>query len=209
MASDVDLGIERRFAPGGGLHMEAPTTGTRRLAGFAIVFNSRSVDLGGFVEIIAPSALDRTLREQIDVRAFHSHDPALLLGRLSNGTLTIRKEPHGLHVEIEPPDTSFGRDVVAMVERGDLAEMSFGFRVEPNGDEWRDDNGTLVRTVHDMTVYEVSTVATPAYRATSIGARAVDTSAAMRSLQQHRQGTLSPARVAYLRRLHRQRLVSV
>jgi len=207
MASD---GLERRFSPSGGLRVAEvlPASSGTRLAGYAVRFGERSVDLGGFVEIIHPSAADRTIREKIDVRAFHSHNSDLLLGRLSNRTLAIRKDPQGLYVEVDvSEDTSFGRDVVAMVRRGDLTQMSFGFRVERDGDEWANENGTLVRTIYDATIFEVSTVAAPAYPTTSIGAREVDTSVAMKSLEAHRQGRLPASRVAYLRRLHRQRLV--
>lgn len=41
--------------------------GRQQVSGYAIVFNSPSVDQGGFTEIVAPSALDRTLRENSDI----------------------------------------------------------------------------------------------------------------------------------------------
>src|SRR5262245_28544012 len=90
------------------------------LRGTAIVFNSRSENLGGFVEIIRPEAFRRTLDEGIDLRALVGHDPDKPIGRLSKGTLRVEVDADGVHVEIEPPNTSLGRDVVESVRRGDM-----------------------------------------------------------------------------------------
>lgn len=146
----------------------------RKIRGTAIVFNSRSVDLGGFTEIILPEAIDRTLREGLDVRALVDHESGKVIGRTKAGTLLLRKTRKGLEVEIDPPDTSYARDLLESVERGDISGMSFGFRVV--SDEWRMLDGEAVREVTDMIVSEVSVVAFPAYEAT-------DVSVAQRSLQ--------------------------
>ena len=55
----------------------AVATGTESggtLRGHAIVFGARSLDLGGFVEIIRPSAVDRTIAEKTDLRALWNHN---------------------------------------------------------------------------------------------------------------------------------------
>ncbi len=149
----------------------------RRLRGMAIVFNSRSQDLGGFREIIHPEAIDRTLREGIDVRALVDHDSAKIMGRLSAGTLLLRKTAKGLAIENEPPDTSYARDLAVSIDRRDVTGMSFGFRVEPGGAEFREEDGEIIRDVFDMRVHEVSFVTFPAYEAT-------DARDAIRSLQE-------------------------
>ena len=82
-----------------------PTQG-RTLRGYAIAFNSISEDLGGFREIILPDAVDRTLRERLDVRALVDHDPSQVLGRTTAGTLRLEKDAKGLIAEIDPPDTT-------------------------------------------------------------------------------------------------------
>jgi len=146
----------------------------RLIRGMPIVFNSLSLDLGGFREIITPEAVDRTLREQIDVRALVDHDSAKIMGRRSAGTLTLRKDPDGIIARIDPPDTSYAKDIVVSIERGDVDGMSFGFRVIT--DEWRLQDGEPVREVHDMEIREVSIVTFPAYEET-------DVSMAKRSLE--------------------------
>lgn len=155
------------------------TADNRRMVGYAIVFNSRSVDLGGFREIIAPEAVDRTINEGMDVRALFDHDTSKVLGRTRSGTLQLRKDSHGLKVTIEPDlGISYASDLMRAVARGDISGMSFGFRVI--SDEWNYDGKVPVRTVTDMKVHEVSVVTMPAYEATDI-------QAALRSLTAFQQ----------------------
>lgn len=72
----------------------------RKIRGYPIVFNSLSVDLGGFREIIAPEAVERTLNEGLDVRALVDHDSSKVIGRTRSGTLRLRKDAKGLLMEL-------------------------------------------------------------------------------------------------------------
>ncbi len=173
--------------------------GSSRLRGYAIVFNAQSQNLGGFREIIAPEAMDRTLKEAIDVRALVDHDSAKILGRYTAGTLQMNKDGKGLRVTIEPdPDISYARDIMLAVKRGDIDGMSFAFRTVE--DDWNyDDEEMPIRTVVDMRVSEVSVVTFPAYTQTDI-------QTAQRSMQefasQHRRGMS----IDMARKLHKTRL---
>jgi len=168
-----------------------------RLDGLAIVFNSQSVDLGGFVEVIAPEAVDRTLAGGADVRALVDHDAAKILGRTRAGTLTMRKESRGLRVRIETdPEISYVKDLLRSVDRGDVSGMSFGFRVMPNGDDWDFNQSPPLRTIYDMQVREVSVVTFPAYEATNVDI-------AMRSMLECRSAHgLNGSRLGWLKRWH-------
>jgi hypothetical protein len=138
-----------------------------RLAGYAIVFDSLSNDLGGWRERILPAAIRRGFNETGDVLAFYAHNPEHLLGRLSAKTLQLDVDKHGLHVVIEAPTTTLGQDVVKLMKRNDLTQMSFGF--VPVKSTWsKSASGTLVSTVEDLLLYEVSIVASPAYGSTAI-----------------------------------------
>lgn len=147
----------------------------RRLRGYAIVFGSQSQDLGGFREIIASEAVDRTLGSGADVRALVNHDAGQVIGRTKSGTLSLRKDSHGLAVMIEPdPEISYAKDIMRAVQRGDVSGMSFGFRVLE--EDWNYEGKTPIRTVLDMRMSEVSIVTFPAYEATNVDV-------AIRSLQ--------------------------
>lgn len=141
----------------------------RRVTGYAIVFNELSEDLGGFREIIEPSAVDRTFREHVDVRALANHDPAQVLGRVSAGTLQLEKDGHGLKVSIDLPKTSVGNDLLELVSRRDVNGMSFTFAVvRPDGERFERRAEGPVRVVSDMRVHEVSIVTFPAYQQTDV-----------------------------------------
>jgi HK97 family phage prohead protease len=164
--------------------------GERTIEGVAIAFNSRSVDLGGFVEYILPEAVDQTVRNG-DVHAYYNHNSDRVLGYTGAGTLQIRKDRNGLIVKIYPPSSA--DDVMESIERGDVRGMSFGFSVV--ADDWRMENGIPTRYVTDMIVSEVSVVSKPAYPATSV-------QVAQRSLQSF----LRTVRPEMDERLHRLRM---
>ena len=149
------------------------SSGVPKIIGYASVFNSRSVDLGGFVEVVHRDAFNNTLSDNSDIRALVDHDSSKIIGRQSNGTLDITTDNHGLRVTITPPETSVGMDVVELLKRGDLDAASFGFVV--NRDSWdTDGDGVDVRTLHDVELREVSIVAFPAYPDTSMAVRSHD-----------------------------------
>lgn len=153
---------------GGTIAVRAAGDGGQVLEGYAAVFGAWSLDLGGFVEQVAPGAFRRTLREQPDVRALFDHDAGRVLGRTAAGTLELREDDHGLLARIVPPDTTAGRDVLESVRRGDLAEMSFGFRTRKDAWEWGQNGANDRRTLLDVELLEVSVVAFPAYPDTSV-----------------------------------------
>lgn len=164
-------GEERRVITIGGLEVRALEGAAPVLAGYAAVFGELSEDLGGFREKIASGAFAKSLGG--DVRALFNHDPNLILGRTKSKTLVLAEDNKGLRVEITPPDTEFGRGVVEAVRRGDVDQMSFGFRTKK--DKWEDgENNTLVRTLIEVDIFDVSPVVFPAYPTTEIGVRSME-----------------------------------
>lgn len=147
--------------------------GAGTLEGYAARYNSRSVDLGGFVEMIAPGAFKRAFEEGADVFAYADHDPSKRIGRTANGTLRMFDEPEGLRVEIDLPNTTAGRDMAEEVRTGLVRGMSFGFRTL--SDTWaEEEGGAILRTLNEVELYEVSAVGTPAYPDTSIAKRSLE-----------------------------------
>ncbi|MEW9808591.1 HK97 family phage prohead protease [Mesorhizobium marinum] len=141
------------------------------IVGYAATFGD-TADIGGyFREVIARGAFTNTLRTA-DVRAYFDHDRGRVLGRTSSGTLRLGEDEKGLHVEIDLPDTSDGRDVKTLIERGDISGMSFGFSVLRQ--EWDETVEPPTRTILEVVLREVSVVSEPAYEGTSIALRSLD-----------------------------------
>src|SRR5438128_11032112 len=93
-----------------GIELRVDAGAPPKLVGYAAVFNSKSLDLGGFIEIVRPGAFKRTLAAGADVRALVNHDPNLIIGRNKAGTLDVAEDDRGLKVTITPLDTQAGRD---------------------------------------------------------------------------------------------------
>lgn len=141
----------------------------RRLEGYAALFGVRA-NIAGVEEEIRAGAFASAVTPGQDVLALVDHDPARLLARTRSGTLRLSQDTRGLAFDLDVPDTSEGRDVLALAERGDLGGMSFGFTV-PKGGESR---ANRVRLLEAVTLHEISVVkAWPAYEGTSISARAL------------------------------------
>ncbi len=154
--------------------LRAAASGPGKLGGYALKFNRYSQNLGGFVEQIAPGALTKTMRDAGDVLARFQHEDAFILGRTLSETLRLTVDDVGLLYEVDLPDTSYARDLAALVARGDVQHSSFAFRVMPNGDEWSlTDEGFPLRTVTEMQLKDVAPVVSPAYLDTSSGLRSL------------------------------------
>jgi HK97 family phage prohead protease len=164
--------IERRFLALDGLAVEQRDDGVRRIVGHAAIFNSLSEDLGGFREKIAPGAFAEAIGRD-DVRALWNHDANFVLGRVRAGTLTMREDERGLAVEIDPPDTQWARDLLVSMARGDVTQMSFGFRVERGGQSWEKTDEGNVRTITRASLFDVSPVTYPAYADTDVAVRSL------------------------------------
>lgn len=125
----------------------------------------------GFWEQIEKGAFDRALAEDQDVRFLVDHDPSRVLARTASGTLNLSSDKRGLLVQADIADTSVGRDLRVLLERGDVSQMSFGFVVTT--DEWATQkDGSELRTIKDVDLFDVSAVTFPAYPQTDAAVRA-------------------------------------
>lgn len=146
------------------------------IVGYAVLFDVRSRDLGGFVEVVKPQAVDRSMSG--DIVALYDHQPGAVLGRTPK-TLQLRKDARGLAFTLDPAKTQAGHDALELVARGDITGASFGFLTKK--DAWRKDAGVMVRELLDIEIAEISLTAFPAYRET-------DVTVAQRSLEAAERG---------------------
>lgn len=145
------------------------------IIGYGSVFNRQSEVMWGFREIIMPGAFDDCLKD--DVRGLFNHDPNFILGRSNAGTLTLSVDETGLKYDIIAPDTPTIRDlVIAPLQRGDITQSSFAFRIARNGEEWyENEEGVIIREIHKVArLYDVSPVTYPAYQEASSTVRSLE-----------------------------------
>lgn len=150
------------------LRIEGDSEGRKRLSWYASVFDSLSEDLGGFREKIGRRAFTDTVQND-DIRALFNHDPNFVLGRNRSGTLNLRVDLTGLRAEVVLPNTRYADDLAEVVARGDVSGGSFAFSIEgDDGQRWYyDEDGTLIREVRKVRLYDVSPVVFPAYPGTN------------------------------------------
>jgi hypothetical protein len=144
--------------------LRAETVGDKlKLTGYAAIFNSRSQDLGGFTEVIAPGAFKKSLQARNDIKLLWNHDTSAPLASTRAGTLRLIEDSKGLKVEADLAPTTLGKDISILVQRGDVSAFSFGFNVIK--DSWS--NSGTERTLEAVRLFEASLVSFPAYEATT------------------------------------------
>ena len=130
---------------------------------------------------------EMTVNEQVDGNAFAETDMSDVImqydhegrvfARITNGTLAIEPDEHGLKIRANLGGTEIGRQLFEEIRGGYTNKMSFGFTV--TGDErktTRDADGhiTVLRTITKIgKLFDVSAVSLPANDATEISARNV------------------------------------
>ncbi|MFD3464798.1 HK97 family phage prohead protease [Streptomyces sp. NPDC058682] len=175
--------MERRAVP---TEFEVRSEGGKfNFYGYALKWDARSQNLGGFRERVAQGATSESIGRD-DIRALFNHDPNLILGRNRSGTLRLSEDSDGLHYEVDMPDTTYARDLATAMERGDVSQSSFGFKTAgPEGDSWaEDDDGFPLRTLQRIALFDVSPVTYPAYSdsTSGVGSRALELLAERRGL---------------------------
>mgnify|MGYP003292706462 FL=1 len=149
---------------------------SRKVEGYASVFNSRSKDLGGFTEIIDPSAFEGVI-ERSDVLALLNHDQdrgVLARSRKGVGSLMLTIDERGLHYSFDAPHTALGNELIEGLKRGDISTSSFAFTV--SGEKWtKEEDGSYLRTITQIDkLFDVSPVYNEAYEDTTVALRSLD-----------------------------------
>jgi HK97 family phage prohead protease len=145
--------------------------GVMRIGGYAAKFNTRSQNLGGFVETVLPMFFNKSAGDGFPgVMARYNHDDNWLLGTTAGQTLRLGVDGTGLDYEVDLP--SFRSDVFELVQRGDVQKSSFAFITFE--DDWSlDENGFPLRSLVSGQLIDVAPVNTPAYTDTSSGLRSL------------------------------------
>jgi HK97 family phage prohead protease len=170
------------------------------LEGYALVFNNETLigdEEYGFLEEIDSRALSDTKMKDVPMKYNHM-DSFLIIARTKNQSLSLTVDSIGLKVRAELLDTNTNQDIYKMVRSGLLDKMSFAFTVDEQ--VWNREGRIPKRTITKIErLYDVSVVDTPAYDATSIYARSLESMElelkAMELVEQEEQSRIIKKRI--------------
>ena len=132
--------------------------GTRTAFGYFATYGTISRDIG-FREVLTKGCFDESLRSN-PVACYRDHNDQMLLGKTQSGTLRAWSDDRGVAFECTLPDTTYANDLIALMERGDAFENSFGFSIpdEPGAQEWAQlpTTGEPLRRINKAILYEGS-----------------------------------------------------
>lgn len=129
---------------------------------------------------------DYRVFEQVDSHAFDECDMSDVImqydhkgrvfARITNGTLKLNADEHGLAIEANLGGTQLGQQVYEEIKGGYTTKMSFGFIVAEDKREYIEDKAhgvtTVNRTITKISkLFDVSAVSLPANDGTDISAR--------------------------------------
>lgn len=181
----LDEGRQYRDIDVSSFERRAEENGEKEVSGYATTFNmpyelfrdSYAGTLYIVSEQIDRNAFDNA--DMSDVIMQYNHE-GRVFARISNGTLELDPDEHGLHIRANLGGTEIGRQLFEEIEGGYTNKMSFGFRVgqdkREQTEEINEETGvrtiTVLRTITEISkLYDVSAVSLPANDATSISAR--------------------------------------
>jgi HK97 family phage prohead protease len=143
------------------------------ITGHPIVFNKWTTVGDYFREIVRPGVSKKTIKES-DIRALQNHDPNYVLARRAGkktDTLRLKEDDVGLGSEIDVAPTTFGKNLIISMDRGDVTQMSFGFLVKK--ERWTHKEGKMSeRELLEIELFDVSVVTFPQYPEASAQVRA-------------------------------------
>ena len=181
----LDEGRQYRDIDVSSFERRAEEDGEKTVTGYATTFNQpyelyRDAWNGNVYivkEQVDPAAFEDT--DMSDVIMQYNHE-GRVFARVTNGTLELDPDEHGLHIRANLGGTEIGRQLFEEIEGGYTTKMSFGFRVgkdkreqtEERDEETGATTVTVLRTILEFSkLYDVSAVSLPANDATSISAR--------------------------------------
>lgn len=177
----MDNNSERRYS-NHQVRAAKPAEGVQfaEIEGVAALINSKTRIEGWdpYDEIIMPGAFDECLGD--DIRCLFNHDEDKILARSQNGegTLQVFINPDGhLAYKYTTPNRSYALDLQDAIEKGDVNQSSFQFRIKEQSWVWGDKSKGEVDLRKIMKVeklYDVSPVTFPAYPDTSVAKRSYE-----------------------------------
>jgi len=140
-----------------------------------IPFNSYSVPgvpIAGCREKLAPRCFTN-LKTAKRIWFLYQHDLSNPLGSTTNSTFSLDQTDSAVRFTVRPNmNIRSHAEAVEAVRSGLLDSISFGFVVDPDGDEYTQDGNGMTRTIRKASIFELSLVSEAAYPAATVSARA-------------------------------------
>ena len=156
------------------LEVRSEQDGEMIVEGYATTFGQEYelFDMGDYrvLESIDRHAFDEA--DMSDVIMQYDHQ-GRVFARLSNHTLQLDADDHGLHIRADLGGTELGRQLYEEIKGGYTDKMSFGFTVAEDTQTVEEDKANNRTTVHRLItrvkkLYDVSAVSLPANDMTEI-----------------------------------------
>lgn len=152
-------------------NIQVVSSDSRTVEGYGVVFDSESVDLGGFTEIISRNAITQEVVNNSDILFLLDHNRergVLARSKNGSGSLKVEVDERGVKYSFDAPHTALGDEILEGLRRGDINKCSFAFTV--SGDAWTKRNdGSVLRTIDSIDkMYDISIVYNPAYEDTIV-----------------------------------------
>lgn len=154
---------------------EQNADGAPAIHGYGIVFDVGYTvrDMfGPFVETVAPTAANKTLKEARDIHAYFNHDPSHVLGTQESKSLTVSRDdtgvPYAIVVDEKDGDAM---NIYRKVETGRVPGSSVAMSVVD--DKWSVVDGMDHRLIKEIKLYEIGPVTMPANPETSAQTRSL------------------------------------
>ena len=170
---------EYRMINVAGLEAREDQDGKKVVRGYATTFD-QEYKLWGDASYQVMESVDRHAFDKADMSDVimqYDHE-GRVFARISNGTLELRIDDHGLEIIADLGGTEIGRQLYEEIKGGYTTKMSFGFKVRKSERTIEEDEQQASITVHRKIteiekLYDVSAVSLPANDATEISARNV------------------------------------
>lgn len=153
------------------------TKNGRHFDGYASVYGEES-DLGAFIEMVVPPAIEVGLRNTQNLPMMWDHNMNLPpFATTGAGTLKVTADRRGMRVETDIDERHLlGPTMISMAERGELRGMSIGFVTGRGDNKVSERNGRMLRTITGFKkILDVSPTWDPAYIGTSAEIRSLST----------------------------------
>ena len=197
---------DREYRNFEGMEIRKGEDGRMTVEGYATTFN-QPYRLAGNDKV--------TINEQVDRNAFDGTDMSDVImqydhagrvfARMSNGTLRLSDDDHGMRIEADLGGTDIGRQLYQEIEGGYTNKMSFGFTVAADKkSRTKDEDGhvTVLRTITKIgKLYDVSAVSLPANDATEISARSIGDGLIAEAMEEVRAEEERARRIGEIRKI--------